>query len=297
MGSISIILTDEQVRKVLTGERDEALRFLLEKILNEIMKAESEEQLKAGPHERAEERTDYRNGTRERGLNTRIGKITLDVPRHRNEPFHTMVFENYSRSEASLIATMVQMVVAGVSTRKVEKVVEELCGTSFSKSTVSELCKRLDREILTFKNRSLADIEAPFLMVDATYFKVRENHKICSKAFLVALAFKGDGTREVIGFDVHDAEDTYSWQTFFLGLKERGLDGVKVITSDGHKAIRTAIANVFPETAWQRCQVHLLRNILDVTPLKYKEGLKSELREMFNANTAEDARTRKEDIV
>ena len=208
-----------------------------------------------------------------------------------------MVFENYQRSEASLIATMVQMVIAGVSTRKVEKVVETLCGTSFSKSTVSELCKRLDSEIRSFNDRSLEMAQYPFLMVDATYFKVREDHRIKSKAFLVALGFRSDGYREVVGFDVFDTEENYSWITFFSKLKRRGLNGVKMVISDAHKSIRKAIADTFPQAAWQRCQVHLERNILDVTPIKYKEGLKVELRNMFNATSASAAEQIKNSIV
>ena len=297
MTQVNLTLSHEEVLRVLTGSRDEAIKFLVERILNEIMKAESEEQLGASRHERTDERLDYRNGTRERELNTRIGTLVLQVPRHRNEPFHTMVFENYKRSEASLIATMVQMVIAGVSTRKVEKVVETLCGTSFSKSTVSELCKKLDAEIKNFNERRLDTAYYPFLMVDATYFKVREDHRIKSKAFMVALGFKQDGTREVIGFDVFDTEENYSWLTFFKKLKYRGLDGVKMIISDAHKSIRKAIADTFPEAAWQRCQVHLERNILDATPIKYKEGLKIELRNMFNSSTIEEAEKIKDSIV
>jgi transposase-like protein len=208
-----------------------------------------------------------------------------------------MVFENYQRSEAALIATMVQMVVMGVSSRKVEKVVTTLCGTSFSKSTVSELCKRLDKDVDQFKNRPLDFHEAPFLMLDATYFKVREDHRIRSKAFLVALAFKPDGKREVVGFDVFDAEENYSWQTFLSGLKERGLTDVRMVISDAHAAIRPAVAKVYPEAAWQRCQVHFLRNILSITPNKYKEALAIELRRMFTASTTEKARKVKEEIV
>lgn len=297
MAQVNLTLTHEEVLQVLTGDRDAAMKFLLERILNEIMKAESEEQLGAGLHERSEERQDYRNGTRERELNTRIGTLTLNVPRHRNEPFHTMVFENYQRSEVALIATMVQMVVMGVSSRKVEKVVTTLCGTSFSKSTVSELCKRLDKDVDQFKNRPLDFHEAPFLMLDATYFKVREDHRIRSKAFLVALAFKPDGKREVVGFDVFDAEENYSWQTFLSGLKERGLTDVRMVISDAHAAIRPAVAKVYPEAAWQRCQVHFLRNILSITPNKYKEALAIELRRMFTASTTEKARKVKEEIV
>ena len=123
MAQINITLSQDEVLQVLSGNRDDAFKFLLERILNEIMKAESEEQLGASKHERSDHRTDYRNGTRERALTTRLGTLTLEVPRHRNEPFHTMVFENYKRSEAALIATLVQMVINGVSTRKVSKCV------------------------------------------------------------------------------------------------------------------------------------------------------------------------------
>lgn len=297
MTQVNLTLSHEEVLQVLTGNRDEAIKFLLERILNEVMKAESEEQLGAARHERTEDRQDYRNGTRERELNTRIGTLTLQVPRHRNEPFHTMVFENYKRSEASLIATMVQMVIAGVSTRKVEKVVETLCGTSFSKSTVSELCKTLDSEIKAFNEKPLVAERYPFLMVDATYFKVREEHRIKSKAFMVAIGFRDDGTREVIGFDVFDTEENYSWLSFFNKLKHRGLSGVKMVISDAHKSIRKAIADTLPEAAWQRCQVHLERNILDATPIRYKEGLKVELRNMFNAISIEEAERIKDAII
>lgn len=297
MAQVNITLNQEEILQVLTGNRDDSLKYLLERILNEIMKAESEEQLGATRHERTEERQDYRNGTRERKLTTRIGTITLEVPRHRNEPFHSMMFENYKRSEASLIATMVQMVIAGVSTRKVSKVVETLCGETISKSTVSQLCKKLDTDIKKFKEQPLDCLDAPFLMIDATYFKVREDHRIVSKAFMVGLVIKSDGHKEVVGFDIYDAEDNYSWTHFLEGLKARGLKTVKVITSDAHKSIRKSIANVYPDVAWQRCQVHLQRNIFDATPPKYKEGLKVELRELFTSITIEGARRKKDEII
>ena len=297
MAQVNITLSHEEVLQVLSGNRDDAFKMLVERILNAVMLAESEQQLGASMHERTEDRQDYRNGIRERILNTRIGSLVLEVPRHRNQPFHTMVFENYQRSEASLIATMVQMVIAGVSTRKVSKVVETLCGTSFSKSTVSALCKKLDEEIMVFKSRPLNMNDAPFLMVDATYFKAREEHKIVSKAFLVALAITSDGSREIVGFDVFDAEDNYSWQTFFKDLKARGLDGVHMVISDSHKSILRAIAKTYPDAAWQRCQVHFIRNILDETPTRFKEGLKTELRTMFQAPTIEEARVIRDGII
>lgn len=297
MAQVNITLTQEEVLEVLAGNREEGFKFLLEKILNEIMKAESEEQLCASRHERTEERQDYRNGTRERSLNTRIGTLTLNVPRHRNEPFHTMVFENYKRSEAALIATMVQMVVMGISTRKVERVVDTLCGTSFSKSTVSELCKKLDTYVEDFKNRPLDDIEAPFLMLDATYFKAREEHRVRTKAFFVALAFNAEGMREIVGFEVFDAEENYSWITFLEKLKERGLKDVRMVISDSHKAIRKSVAEVYPDAAWQRCQAHFQRNILDVVPSRYKTAITLELRKMFDSKTMEEAKLIKDELI
>ena len=295
MAQINITLSQDEVLQVLSGNRDDAFKFLLERILNEIMKAESEEQLGASKHERSDHRTDYRNGTRERALTTRLGTLTLEVPRHRNEPFHTMVFENYKRSEAALIATLVQMVINGVSTRKVSKCVETLCGESFSKSTVSELCKSLDAVVEDFRSRPLDNM--PFVMVDATYFKAREDHRIRSKAFLVALGFNQDGKSEILDFQVHDAEDNYSWINFFQGIKDRGVSAPLMIISDAHKSIVKAVGSVFPGTAWQRCQVHLRRNILDAANPKYKEGIRLELQEMFNADTIEEARRIKDRII
>ena len=297
MTQVQFTLTETEILQVLSGDREEAFKMLVKKILDQIMLIESFEQLGAGRHERSDDRQDYRNGTRTRKLTTRIGTIELEVPRHRNEPFHTMVFDNYQRSEAALIAAMVKMVINGVSTRKVSAVVEQLCGKSFSKSTVSQLCKKLDVEIEAFRNRSLDNLEAPFLMVDATYFKARENHKIVPKAFLVAIAIRPDGVREIIGFDICDAEDNASWQSFFKSLKSRGLRDVNIVISDSHKSILNSIAKTYPEAAWQRCQVHFLRNIVSEAPPRFQEGIRTELRKMFIADTIEEARRIRDEII
>lgn len=297
MTQVNFTLTGEEVLQVLSGDREESFKMLVKKILDQVMLAESAEQLGADRHERSDDRQDYRNGMRTRKLTTRIGTIELEVPRHRNEPFHTMIFDNYQRSEAALIAAMVKMVINGVSTRKVSSVVEELCGKSFSKSTVSQLCKKLDVEIEAFRNRPLDNLDAPFLMVDATYFKAREDHKVISKAFLVAIAIRPDGVREVIGFDICDAEDNASWQSFFKSLKSRGLRDVNIVISDSHKSILHAITKTYPEAAWQRCQVHFLRNIVSEAPPRFQEGLRIELRKMFNAATIEEARRIRDEII
>lgn len=185
--------------------KDEAFGKLMENILNQVLLAESTEQLGAENYERSGKRSDYRNGTRERSLTTRIGKIELKVPRHRNEPFKTVLFENYQRNEQALISTMMEMVVQGVSTRNVQKVTEELCGETFSKSTVSEICRELDVPVKQFKERLLPE-KYPFIIVDAIYVKAREDHRVRSKALFVAIGVSNSGHKEIIGFDVYDSE-------------------------------------------------------------------------------------------
>ncbi len=177
MAQLNITLNQEEILELLTRDPGETFKELLRKSLDSILQAESTQQLNAGPYERTAARTDSRNGVRERELKTRIGKIELHVPRHRNEPFKTLVFENYSRSESALIAGMAEMVVNGVSTRKVSRVMETLCGTSFLKSSVSEVCKYLEKSVEEFRSRPL-ERDYPFVEVDATYFKMRENGRI-----------------------------------------------------------------------------------------------------------------------
>ena len=155
MAQINITLNQEEILQLLCNERNAAFRKLLQESLTSVLRTEPAEQLGVAPYERTGERTDSRNGVRERSLTTRIGRITFHVPRHRIVPFKTMVFENYSRSEAALITSMAEMVVNGVSTRKVKNVMETLCGTSFSKSTVSEACKEPDAAVREFRSRPL----------------------------------------------------------------------------------------------------------------------------------------------
>ena len=296
MARLNITLDQDEMLALLANNSGEAFRTLLEKALNQILLAESEEQLKAAPYERTENRTDSRNGFRDRDFTTRVGSMTLHVPRHRNQPFKTMIFENYCRSEAALIASMTEMVINGVSTRKVSKVVETLCGTSFSKSTVSDLCKDLSVAVKEFRNRPLTE-NYPFLTVDATYFKVRENHRIVSKAFMIALATNDQGHREIIGFGVYHNESKDTWNDFLNGLKKRGLKGLLMITSDAHEGIRDAMNKVFPNVPWQRCQFHFSKNIADKAPKKYQAGIRAELNEMFNCQSLEDARNVRDSIL
>ena len=289
MAQLNITLNQEEIQALLLEDQGEAFKKILQASLNKILQAESAEKLKAEPYERSAERTDSRNGSRDRDLNTRVGRITLQVPRHRNVPFKTLVFENYSRSEAALVAGMAEMVVNGVSTRKVSRVMETLCGTSFSKSAVSDVCKDLDKAVKEFRNRPLEG-DYPFLTVDATYFKVRENSRVISKAFMIAYGTNAEGHREILGFGVYANESSATWTDFLLGLKKRGLTGLLMITSDAHEGILNAIGKVFPTVPWQRCQFHFIRNITDKAPKKYQAGLQTELQELFNCKTMAEAR-------
>ena len=205
MAQLNITLNQDEILQLLLVDREEAFRKLLQRTLNDILKVESQEQLQAAPYERS----DSRNGLRDRELKTRIGRITLAVPRHRNVPFKTLIFDNYSRSEAALVTAMAEMVVNGVSTRKVSRVIESLCGTSVSKSSVSEICKNLDKEVESFRNRPLEG-RYPFLTVDATYFKVRENNRVISKALMIAYGTNKQGHREILGFAAYrnESKDT-----------------------------------------------------------------------------------------
>ena len=296
MAQLNITLNQEEIQALLLDDRGEAFKKILQTSLNKILQAESAEQLKAAPYERSEERTDCRNGSRDRDLNTRVGRITLHVPRHRNVPFKTLVFDNYSRSEAALVAGMAEMVVNGVSTRKVSRVMETLCGTSFSKSAVSDVCKDLDTAVKEFQTRPLEG-DYPFLTVDATYFKVRENSRIISKAFMIAYGTNAEGHREILGFGVYANESSATWTDFLLSLKRRGLTGLLMITSDAHEGILNAIGKVFPTVPWQRCQFHFSRNITDKAPKKYQTGLRAELQELFNCRTIAEARKVRDRII
>lgn len=296
MAQLNITLNQDEILQLLTDNRDDAFRALLAESLNSILQAESTAQLGAEPYERSSTRSDSRNGSRDRNLKTRIGTITLAVPRHRNVPFHTLVFDNYSRSEATLVTTMAEMVVNGVSTRKVSKVMETLCGTSYSKSTVSEACKGLDKAVNSFKKRPLEG-DYKFMYVDATYFKVRGEHRIGSKAMMVALAITDGGKREILGFEIYDNESKETWKLFLESLKERGLRDPKIITSDAHDGIIYAISKIFPNTPWQRCQTHFSRNILSHAPSKYQKAIHAALLDMYHSDTVEEARAKRNDII
>lgn len=289
MAQYNITLTEEHLHGLFVSDgKDKAFSNLLEEIFNQVLVAQSDDQISAAPYERTDDRTAYRNGYRDRQLTTRVGTLTLHVPRHRNGDFSTELFERYQRSEQALLLAMMQMVVSGVSSRKVEDVTYELCGRKFSKSMVSKLCERLDPIVKNFQNRPL-EKHYPFLVVDAIYLKVREDDKVRSKGLLVAIAINQDGQREIIGFRVANTESETSWSEFFSSLKDRGLHNVHLITSDSHRGLVNAIRKHFQGATWQRCQTHFSRNMLDMTPKSLQPELKENLRKLYEAVDLESA--------
>jgi putative transposase len=296
MAQLNITLDSDTVKGLFLGHAPDALVPLLETILNQVLEALATETIGAQKYERTEERKAYRNGSRERSLKTRIGTITLDVPRLRSGEFSHELFERYQRAEQALVLTMMEMVLQGVSTRKVTKITEELCGTSFSKSTVSQLCKGLDETVQAFRNRPL-EKRYPFVMVDAMYVKVRELGRVRSKALLIAMGVNEEGYREVLGFTLWDSETHLGWKTFFEDLKKRGIGQVDYVISDAHTGLVKALQEVFVEAAWQRCQVHFMRNIMEVCPSKVKLQLLEDLRDLWSSKDPELARERFQEIL
>jgi putative transposase len=199
------------------------------------------------------------------------------------------VFERYQRSEKALVAALAEMYVQGVSTRKVKAVSEELCGHSFSASTISELNKSLDEELKRFARRKL-ESEYPYLILDARYERVREEGVIRSRAVMVAIGIDWEGRRQVLAVELANRESATSWREFLVGLKQRGLAGVRLVVSDDHPGLKRAIMEVLPEAAWQRCYVHFLRNALDHLPRKADDDCLMELRWLYDRRNAEEAR-------
>ena len=269
-------------------EKSEGMAKLLERMLNEVLEAEVTEALGARRYERTGARRGYRNGHRTRKLYTRVGGLRLRGPQVRDGEFSTELFARYQRNEQALVLAMMEMVINGVSTRQVSRITEELCGTSFSKSTVSALCKRLDPLVEAWRNRPLGCF--PFVLVDALVIRIRYEHRVVTYSVLIAVGINADGYRELIGFQIGDSESEATWSALFEQLKHRGLHGVSLIVSDDQRGLVAAVRRHFQGVAWQRCQTHFIKNILDATPNALKAELKSRVREILEARTPESAR-------
>src|SRR5579875_391087 len=265
------------------------LRTMVETMVQATLEAEMTEAVAAEKNERTSARLGYRSGYYSRSLITRVGTLELRVPQDRQGRFSTELFERYQRAEKALVASLIEMYVQGVSTRKVKAVTEELCGHEFSASSISAVVKTLDEKLKAFAERRLAEA-FPYLILDARYERVREGGVITSQAVFIAVAVDWEGRRQVIGVELANRESRSSWKDFLGLLKQRGLHGVEFVVSDEHPGLKKAIAEILPAAAWQRCYVHFLRNALDYVPRKVDDDCLQELRWFYDRRELAEVR-------
>ena len=288
MATIEITIEDQKIQELFRNDR--GMAALLEPALNQLLQAEMKEHLNAEPGERTSARRGYRNGSYSRELTTRVGTLELEVPRDRDGTFQTALFERYQRSEKALVLALMQMVVQGVSTRRVKKITTELCGREFSRSTVSRLSKNLDEQVEAWAERPLDERDYPFILLDAMQVKVRRGGAVRSTTVMLAVGISEEGYREVLGVEVAYGETGEGWRRFIRDLKSRGLSGVEVTTSDAHEGLRQALEAAFPGLIWQRCQAHFRRNVLDRTPARLRDEMHAVLDQILEAPSPERAR-------
>jgi transposase-like protein len=261
-------------------DQDDGLKKLLTWFLNLVMQLEAIQQSGAEPYERNEMRTAQRNGYKERSLKTRVGELILKKPQFRGQSFKSCVFDKYSRVELALTNTIAESYLQGVSTRRIREVVSHLGVERLSASTVSRISKELDEKVAEFLKRPI-ERPIPYIYVDASYFKVRDGGKYVTKAFLIITGIRDDGIREILGAKITDSESEGFWSGFFDELIDRGLKDVKLVVSDGHRGIQSAVSSRFLGATWQMCQVHFSRAVLNNIPNKDKEEVAEKLRQGF----------------
>ena len=278
---------DSELREVWQGAAaagDDGMRRMVERVVQQVLEAEMTSFLAADSYERSGERRGYRNGYKPRTLKTRVGELELMVPKDRDGQFQTELFERYQRSEKALVLAITQMYVEGVSTRKVRDITEALCGLEIGKSQVSALAQKLDGEVEQWRERPI-EKRFPYLMIDARYEKVRRGGEVISQGVLLAVGVSEDGYREVLGVWVADSESEMSWGEVFSDLSRRGLRGVRYVVSDDHQGMLRAIERHLQGVAWQRCQVHFVRNILNHTAAREQAAVLAQVKTITEAPT------------
>ncbi|GAF73507.1 unnamed protein product [marine sediment metagenome] len=294
MAQYQVSVDSEKVKELMI--RDDGLKELVQEVLNQVLEAQASEAVGAERYERSEGRQGYRNGYRERKLIARIGTLSLRIPQIRDGVFSPELFRRYQRSEQGFVLALMEMVLQGVSTRKVGKVTEELCGASFSKSMVSELCKELQIRVDAWNERPLEGQEYPFVIVDAMVIKVRKEEKVRSVSALIVSGINTEGFREILGMRLGDSETEVTWREIFQWLKDRGLRGVDYVVSDAHKGLIAAVQRCFQGVVWQRCQVHFMRNVLGHTSRRHQKAMITGLKKILGAYDRLDAKKAFEDL-
>jgi transposase-like protein len=265
----------DEIQERLDGD---LFKAMLETMAQRLMEEELARHVGAQRHERTEERRGHRNGYKPRSLKTRVGELSLQVPQTRGvEPYSPMLFAKWERTERALLVACAEMYFMGVSTRKVKRVLEKMGGFELSASTVSCVASDLDEQLNEFRRRRLDAHTWPYLMVDATYVKVRKKGRTADQAVLVVAGVNDDGRREILTWRLADVESEDTWSEVFRELKQRGVNGVQWLVSDGHAGIRAAVRTQFTGVAWQRCWTHFMRNALAKVGHKHKAVFAKEL--------------------
>jgi putative transposase len=269
------------------GDRD-FLRSVAEAVVQLLMETDAEGLIGAGRHERTAERQTYRNGYRDRAYDTRLGTLQLRIPKLRQGSYFPPFLEPRKTTEKALVSVIQEAWIGGVSTRRVDELVQAMGLSGISKSTVSKLCKDIDDRENAFLDRPLAG-DWPYLWLDATYLKQREGGRIVDVAAIIAVAVNTDGKREIVGLHIGPSEAETFWSTFLKSLVRRGLSGVKLVISDAHEGLKAAIRRVMGAT-WQRCRVHWMRNALAHVPKGQQTMVAAGLRQAFLQAGTDDAR-------
>jgi putative transposase len=279
----------ELLRKAQLEQDADVLKDGVRVLTQALMEAEVTQHVGAERHERTGERTGQRNGYRDRTWDTRVGTIELKVPRVRDGSFFPSLLEPRKRAEQALVAVVQEAYVHGVSTRRVDDLVQALGIQGISKSQVSRICAELDDAIERFRTRRLEGCY-PYVWLDATFVKVRDNQRVVSQAVVIAIGVRTSGEREVLGLDVGPSEDGAFWLQFLRGLVARGLQGVKLVISDAHGGLKGAISAVLQGAGWQRCRVHYVRNALALVPKSAAQLVAATIRTVFVQPDAQSAR-------
>lgn len=277
----------QQLLELLVEHGFEGMAQVMQRLLNEAMKLERSQVLGARPYERTPERRGYANGFKPKAIKTRLGRLELSVPQTRDIEFYPSSLQRGTRSERALALAVAEMYLQGVSTRKVTAIMEQLCGRQVTSMQVSRAVQALDEELTKWRERPLGEIH--YLLLDARYEKVRVGGTVVSCSLLVAVGITPSGQRTILGVSVSLSEAEVHWRDFLASLQERGLYGVRLITSDDHAGLRAALTARFASVPWQRCQFHLAKNLLDhLPPSVAQEEASRDLRAVFNApNRAE----------
>lgn len=278
----------EELLQLLSDHGFDGMGEAIEILMNEAMKLERAEVLGAMPYQRTETRRGYANGFKSKTVNSRLGRLQLNVPQTRDVEFYPSALERGERSERALKLAVAEMYVQGVSTRKVAKITQELCGLDISSTQVSRAAELLDEELQGWRERPLERV--PYVILDARYEKVRHGGSVRDCAVLIAIGVLENGQRSVLGVSVSLSEAEIHWRTFMRSLMDRGLHGIQMIVSDDHAGLKQARQACFPGIAWQRCQFHLMQNAMHYVPkVSMRTEVTTDLRSVFNAPDRHEA--------